>query len=134
MEFSGGTTPVDLVIVAQLFGSFWESPPPALSQVTYFVEYWTDGYNTAGYGAPINPTVVADFDVPSGLVSFFSPSVEELLVGLAVGDVFGVRAELRVRTASPAAGGRARADAFGDFDIRDPAPDPDAGVARIDLL
>jgi hypothetical protein len=127
-------TPVDLVIVAHLFGSFWESPPAALSQVTYFVEYWTDGCNASGCGAPVNPTVVADFDVLSGLVPFFTPSVEEPLVGLAVGDVFGVRADLRVRTASPAPGGRARADAFGDFDIRDPAPVPDAAVARLDLL
>ena len=128
--------PVDLVIVAHLFGSFWEFPRAALSQVTYFVAYWTDGCNASGCGAPINPTVVADFDVPSGLVSFFSPSVEEPLVGLAVGDVFGARAELHVRTASPSPGGRARADAFGDFDIRDPDPDadPDAAVVRLDLL
>jgi hypothetical protein len=127
-------TPVDLVILASLFGSFWESPPAALSQVNYFVEYWTDGCDASGCGAPVNPTVVADFDVPSGLVSFFSPSVEEPLAGLAVGDVLGVRAELRVVTNSPSPGGRARADAFGDFDIRDPAPAPEAAVVRLDLL
>jgi hypothetical protein len=126
--------PVDLVILASLFGQFFESPTAGLSRVTYFAEYWTDGCNASGCGAPTNPMTVADFEVLSSLVTFFSPAVEEPLAGLAVGDVFGVRASLHVETDSPSPGGRARADAFGDFDIRDPADEPEAGVIRLDLL
>ena len=126
--------PVELVILASLFGQFFESPKAGLSRVTYFVEYWTDGCSASGCGAPTNPTTVADFESLSSLVTFFSPSVEEPLGGLAVGDVFGVRASIHAETDSPSPSGRARADAFGDFDIRDPADVPEARVTRLDFL